>query len=169
MNDALTINEKEITSRLSAINLINEDEVPEVLVYPITSEIEDILNKIISSTNSNNVNSGYVFYWDENEVSEQNKKFIGCPYRPDYINKIMKKMTRDYKKDCDIDISWLTFHKLRHSCVSILTLQGWSLEEIQKWVGHSDSETTKRIYQHFKPHWADCKVESLDSLWNRYN
>lgn len=138
-------------------------------VYPITSEIEDILNKIISSTNSNNVDSGYVFYWDENEVSEQNKKFIGCPYRPDYINKIMKKMTRDYKKDCDIDISWLTFHKLRHSCVSILTLQGWSLEEIQKWVGHSDSETTKRIYQHFKPHWADCKVESLDSLWNRYN
>ena len=147
--------------------------------YPIISGISEELEylKIGASdyyfeqgvsTESINWDEIYLFHWDENEVSERNKEFILTPYRPDYINKVLYRMTRDYKKEKEIDITWLTFHKLRHSCVSILTTQGWSLSEIQQWVGHADEHTTKRIYQHFKPHWADDKTTNLDKLWERH-
>lgn len=142
--------------------------------YPMLKEARDIFEQLRDHMNeyipadSDNFKDSYVFCWDEDEVSERYKKFALTPYRPDYINKVMKCMTRDYKIDCEIDITWLTFHKMRHSCVSLLTLQGWSLSEIQQWVGHADEATTKRIYQHFKPNWADNKTNSLDKLWERH-
>lgn len=142
--------------------------------YPMLKEARDIFEKLRDHMNeyipadSDNFKDSYVFCWDEDEVSERYKRFALTPYRPDYITKVMKCMTRDYKIDNEIDITWLTFHKMRHSCVSLLTLQGWSLPEIQKWVGHADENTTKRIYQHFKPNWADDKTECLDKLWERH-
>ncbi len=38
------------------------------------------------------------------------------------------------------------FHDLRKSCISTLALKGYSLKEVQKWVGQEDLETTVRIY-----------------------
>ena len=133
--------------------------------YPITNVVYELLKNIESLSKDNNCDSEYVFCWYENELTDTNKKFAGCPFRPDYINKKMDKIMRFYRGITGIDYSWMTFHKLRHSCVSILTTQGWSLSEIQQWVGHSDSRTTKRIYQHFKPDWRDSKVDNLDKLW----
>lgn len=40
----------------------------------------------------------------------------------------------------------LHFHDLRKSCISNLSLKGYSLKEVQKWVGQEDVETTMRIY-----------------------
>lgn len=134
-------------------------------VYPITKNIKEVLDKMISQQNSESLKSKYLFYYSE----KQSPEHAGEPYRPDYINKVMQSLIKDYKEEKGIDLSWLTYHKLRHSCASILVQQDWSLEEIQEWLGHSDSETTKKIYIHYKKDWKDKKVASLDDIWFRYN
>lgn len=142
--------------------------------YPMIAEARDLFEKLhnhVEDTviaNNKNYNDCYVFCWVDTEVYERNRKFELTPYRPDYITKKIHKLTLKYKNSSGKDITWLTFHKMRHSCVSLLTIQGWSLQEIQKWVGHADENTTKRIYQHFKPNWADDKTECLDKLWERH-
>lgn len=142
-------------------NVKNKDSYRQ---YPLTSKAFDILQGRFMLTCFNKEEIKYVFYFSKNETPEQ----ITKPYRPDYINKIMNKMIKAYKEETGTDLSWLTFHKLRHSCASILIQKGWSLEEIQHWLGHGDSETTKRIYVHFKKNWNDNKIECLDKIWNNH-
>lgn len=143
----------------------NVKNVGSFRVYPITKNIYDILNKIKSQQNEDNLKSNYLFYYSE----KQSPEHAGEPYRPDYINKVMQSLIKDYKEEKGIDLSWLTYHKLRHSCVSILIQKGFSLTECQEWLGHSDSETTKKIYIHFKKDWKDKKVNNLDDIWSRHN
>ena len=42
----------------------------------------------------------------------------------------------------------MAFHDLRHSTASILHDKGWSLKDIQGWLGHADIKTTGNIYTH---------------------
>ena len=42
----------------------------------------------------------------------------------------------------------MRFHDIRHSTASILYDTGWELKDIQEWLGHSDIETTGKIYTH---------------------
>lgn len=42
----------------------------------------------------------------------------------------------------------MRFHDLRHSCASMLYEMGWSLKEIQEWLGHSNVKITGDIYVH---------------------
>lgn len=42
----------------------------------------------------------------------------------------------------------IRFHDLRHSCASLLLANGFSLKDIQEWLGHSDFSITANIYAH---------------------
>ena len=42
----------------------------------------------------------------------------------------------------------IRFHKLLHSCASVLIAMGWSLKDVQEWLGHSDIKMTANIYSH---------------------
>lgn len=42
----------------------------------------------------------------------------------------------------------IRFHDLRHSCASLLLSKGFTLKDIQEWLGHSDIEVTANIYTH---------------------
>ena len=42
----------------------------------------------------------------------------------------------------------ISFHGLRHSCGSLLNEQGYTLKDIQEWLGHADIQTTANIYLH---------------------
>ena len=46
-------------------------------------------------------------------------------------------------------VSEIRFHDLRHSCATLMRHEGVKLEDIQKWLGHSQLATTERIYAHF--------------------
>lgn len=77
------------------------------------------------------VENDYIFKWEN-----------GKPYDPDYIT---HRFSKDLKK---YDFKHIAFHGLRHSCGSLLNEQGFTLKDIQEWLGHADIQTTANIYLH---------------------
>jgi integrase len=67
---------------------------------------------------------------------------FGRLLKPNYLTCTFKKITRQH------NFKSLRFHDLRHSCASILISMGYSIKEIQEWLGHSDYNTTADIYAH---------------------
>ena len=67
----------------------------------------------------------------------------GTPVNPDYITKKFIKFIKAEK------LRHVRFHDLRHSCATLMRHEGVKLEDIQKWLGHSQLATTERIYAYF--------------------
>lgn len=91
---------------------------------------------------------------------EENRKFFGKTYNKKYLDYICVKPNGDiikpnyvtnkfkkYMEDLNID-KGITFHGLRHTCATVLLGMGFSLKEIQAWLGHSNYQTTADIYAH---------------------
>lgn len=79
--------------------------------------------------------SDYIFTWQN-----------GQPFSPDYVTKAFKKIVERNEHLS----SELAFHDLRKSCVAMMVEEGYSVKEIQKWVGHADASTTMNIYAKVK-------------------
>ena len=73
----------------------------------------------------------YVFKWDDGHL-----------YSPDYISQQFAKLLRKY------DLPHIRFHELRHSCASLLLNSGFTLKDVQEWMGHADIKMTADIYGH---------------------
>lgn len=69
----------------------------------------------------------------------------GKMQHPGNGNRVLKRLTHR------LGIPNHSFHALRHGFVSLAAKQGFSLEEVAVYVGHSDSGTTRRVYLHFWP------------------
>lgn len=54
-----------------------------------------------------------------------------------------------------------TPHSCRHSCASMLIAMGWSLKDVQEWLGHSDVKMTANIYAHLDTTRKNNIAESL--------
>lgn len=66
----------------------------------------------------------------------------GKPLRPDYIS-------QEFAKVCkEAGLPHIRFHDLRHSAATLLLKEGFSLKQIQEWLGHSDITTTANTYAH---------------------
>ena len=66
----------------------------------------------------------------------------GSPLRPDYIS-------REFERVCrKAALPRIRFHDLRHSVATLLLQQGFSLKQIQEWLGHADIATTANVYAH---------------------
>lgn len=91
---------------------------------------------------------------------ELNKNFFGVNYiESDYVytNERGSLITPDYvSHNFQIQLSKISslqrirFHDLRHSCAALLRHEGIPMEDIQKWLGHSQITTTEGIYAHFE-------------------
>ncbi len=64
------------------------------------------------------------------------------------------------------DLDYIRFHDLRHSCASLLLSLGYSLRQIQEWLGHSNIVTTASIYAHVN---VKDKVDMATCLNNSIN
>ena len=105
--------------------------------FPLVPEIKELLLSVKSAEEQNREAFGgeykdndYVFKWED-----------GRPYSPDYVSHKFNQLLKQY------GLPHIRFHELRHSCASILLEQGFSLRDIQEWLGHADIRMTSR-YSH---------------------
>lgn len=106
--------------------------------YPLPVEIEDIFKKQKMRERRGIIQFGeeyqrndYIFKWD-----------YGKPYAPDFVTRKFNKLL------IHNELPIIRFHDLRHSCASLLLSKGFTLKDIQEWLGHSDIEVTANIYTH---------------------
>lgn len=106
--------------------------------FPLTPEARAIFNTEKATEASNSallkkayLKNDYVFKWDD-----------GHTYSPDYISRQFSKLLKKY------GLPHIRFHELRHSCASMLINAGFTLKDVQEWLGHSDIKMTANIYGH---------------------
>ncbi len=79
----------------------------------------------------------------------------GRPFSPDYVTgKFPKLLEANH-------MPHIRFHELRHSAASNLLSLGFSLKDVQEWLGHSDIKTTTNIYGHLD---AKRKLSMAEAL-----
>ena len=66
--------------------------------------------------------------------------------KPGYVTQYFKRYVINKHPEWKV----IRFHDLRHSCATLLRNQGVPLEDIQKWLGHSQITTTEKLYAHFE-------------------
>ena len=106
--------------------------------FPLTPEAVDIFRAALAAEDENRRLFGkgyekndYVFKWPD-----------GHTFSPDYVTREFSKLL---KKN---GMPHIRFHELRHSCASLLLNNGFTLKDVQEWMGHSDIEVTANIYGH---------------------
>ncbi|MBQ8245630.1 MAG: tyrosine-type recombinase/integrase [Lachnospiraceae bacterium] len=106
--------------------------------FPLTDEVIAFLNDLKNKERANKmlfgkeyIENDYVFKWDN-----------GQPYSPDYITHKFADLLKKY------NLPHIRFHDLRHSCASLLIAKGFTLKDIQEWLGHSDFRITANVYAH---------------------
>ncbi|WP_081371359.1 tyrosine-type recombinase/integrase [Rhodococcoides fascians] len=69
----------------------------------------------------------------------------GAPYRPNRIAKV-------WKRGCArAGVPVLRLHDGRHTCATLMHLQGVPIVVIAAWLGHVDAGSTMRTYAHAQP------------------
>ena len=66
----------------------------------------------------------------------------GCLIQPDYITHKFPQILKKY------NLRPIRFHDLRHSCATIMLYLGYTLKDIQTWLGHSNYNFTADTYIH---------------------
>lgn len=119
--------------------------------FPLTDEAMEIFKAAKCQEQQNRIAFGreyqenpYVFKWPD-----------GHTYSPDYISERFRNLLRKH------GLPHIRFHELRHSCASLLISMGWTLKDVQEWLGHSDIKMTANIYSHLD---VSRKANMADSL-----
>ena len=79
------------------------------------------------------IDNDYIFKWED-----------GRPFNPGYISRHFERIIEDNK------LPKIRFHDLRHSAASLLVDMGFSLKEVQEYLGHNNISTTADIYSHLE-------------------
>ena len=116
--------------------------------YRLTPELKDLLASLREDEGAGLGPGGYIFHRTD-----------GSPMRPDTL-------TRSFQKAlARAGLAKMRFHDLRHSTASILFDQGWSLEDVKEWLGHTDIETTSNIYLHYTKQRRILLSDNLNGLF----
>lgn len=106
--------------------------------FPLTPEARRIFLEVKADEEESRrlfgnsfVQNDYVFKWPN-----------GALFSPDYVSHhfslILKKG----------GLPHIRFHELRHSCASLLLSNGFTLKDVQEYLGHADIQMTANIYGH---------------------
>ncbi len=124
---------------------------------PLMPHIKNYLNGLKASQNQMKLLLGaeyedndYICKWDN-----------GKPLKPNYISQRFRKVL----ESCGFPL--IRFHDLRHSSASLLLSLGFSLKDIQEWLGHADIATTSNIYAHLQYKQKIAMANQIDNeLYN---
>lgn len=67
---------------------------------------------------------------------------MGMLLQPDFVSQKFQKLLDKY------NLRRIRFHDLRHSCATILLYLGYTMKDIQTWLGHSNYSFTANTYVH---------------------
>lgn len=70
---------------------------------------------------------------------------MGMLLQPDFVSQKFQKLLEKY------NLRPIRFHDLRHSCATIMMHLGYTLKDIQTWLGHSNFNFTANTYVHSSP------------------
>lgn len=123
--------------------------------FPLPDEAREIFLRLKAEEEENRklmgkgyIENDYVFKWPD-----------GHPFSPDYVSKHFSKLLVKH------GLPHIRFHELRHSCASRLLNQGYTLKDVQEYMGHSDIKMTADIYGHLdfsrKHNMADSMTDLL--------
>lgn len=90
------------------------------------------------------IENDYVFTWAD-----------GSPITPNYLTRTFHKLI------VKSDLPNIRLHDLRHSTASNLLSHGFSVVEVQHWLGHSQASTTLNFYSHID---ASSKIGIKNAL-----
>jgi len=107
-------------------------------------------------------------------AEERNKRLCGRSYCKDYLDYICVDEMGNLIKPEYVTAAFpvflerkglrkIRFHDLRHSCASLLLINGIPMKQIQEWLGHSDFSTTANIYAHLD---YSSKISSAQAMMN---
>lgn len=140
-----------------------ELQTPKTLTSRRTITVDE---KVISAleihhAKQNKFRSLNEFRWHDNDFVFCVSRFPGYPI---YIKRIEGRMARMLKLS-GLPAE-LTPHSLRHTHTSLLAEAGVGLEEIMERLGHSDDDTTRRIYLHVTKDMKKEAVRKFSQLMN---
>ena len=67
---------------------------------------------------------------------------VGMLLQPDFVSQKFQNLLKKY------GLRHIRFHDLRHSCATILLYLGYTMKDIQTWLGHSNYSFTANTYVH---------------------
>ena len=80
---------------------------------------------------------------------------LGMLLQPDFVSQKFQKILAQY------GLRPIRFHDLRHSCATIMLYLGYSMKDIQTWLGHSNYSFTANTYVHSS---KDCHVQMAQAF-----
>ena len=107
---------------------------------PLTLQIKEYLQHLKRRQTENRLLLGSAYICNDYVCKRDN----GEPFTPDYLTGRFLKVLIKNK------LSHIRFHDLRHSAASMLLANGFSLKDIQEWLGHGTLATTANIYAHLQ-------------------
>ena len=93
--------------------------------------------------------SQYIFKWPD-----------GRPYLPRYVSSKFSKLLEQH------GLPHIRFHDLRHSCACMLISNGFTLKDIQDWLGHANIAMTADVYGHLDMTRKTKMAESMASVFS---
>ena len=124
-------------------------------VYPLSDDVIKVLNGLKEKEDHNRELLGKNY----NDNDYLFKHEDGSLYYPQYPTKAFSKLIKRFDGTVPTNV---TLHGLRKSCASILVHKGIDIKTIQKWLGHSNIETTLKIYAQVKD--SEAKKELSESM-----
>ncbi|MCL2605571.1 MAG: site-specific integrase [Defluviitaleaceae bacterium] len=166
--------------RWSALDLINGSLTVRQKVVQVTQEgkrkniISDKL-KNFSSRRTLPLDDKLITVFSEiKKQQEYNREICGNSYCTDYLDYICvnkmgelinpETLSRQFSKTLrQNNMRVIRYHDLRHSCASLLLALGYSMKDLQEWLGHASMRTTADIYAHADPKNKGKMIRGLTS------
>lgn len=107
---------------------------------PLCDTIIEYLKELLKQQHRNAelLGKGYNHKYDEYVCVNPKGDLLNPDYITDVFSKLLEKS----------GLRHIRFHDLRHSCASFLVLLGYSMKDVQEWLGHADYTLTANTYSH---------------------